>query len=49
MRQDEKESKPKKTHGEKRVRHRSRVERLQRIPKMKEGRLLHDERSWTDW
>jgi hypothetical protein len=44
MRQGEKEPKPRKTNGERRVRHRSRIERL----KVKEGRLLDHDRAWMD-
>ena len=45
----EQEPKPRKTSGERRVRHRSRVGKLQRIPKVKEGRTLDDDRAWMDW
>jgi hypothetical protein len=33
---------------ERKLRHRSRVMKLARIPKVKEGRLLDDERAWMD-
>ena len=34
---------------ERKVRHQSRVENLASMPKVKEGRLLDDDRSWRDW
>jgi hypothetical protein len=33
---------------ERKLRHKSRVQRLARIPKVKEGRTLSDERAWMD-
>jgi hypothetical protein len=42
----EQEPKPRKTNGERRERHRSRVGKLKALPKVKEGRLLDvDERA----
>jgi hypothetical protein len=44
----ENEPKPRKTNGERRVRHRSRVERLKALLKVKEGRLLDHDRAWME-
>ena len=43
------EPKAKKTNGERKVRHASRVEALKAISKVKGGRLLDDDRVWMDW
>jgi hypothetical protein len=34
---------------ERRLRHQSRVEKLAEKPKVREGRLLDDDRAWMDW
>jgi hypothetical protein len=36
------------TEKERKIRHKSRVQRLARIPKVKEGRTLSDDREWMD-
>jgi hypothetical protein len=33
---------------ERKLRHQSRVEKIKALPKVKEGRLLDDRRSWMD-
>jgi hypothetical protein len=46
------EPKARKTNGERKVRHQSRVMKVARKPKVKEGQPLDDdpdERSWLDW
>ena len=45
----ETEMKARKTNGERKVRHQSRVEKLARMPRVRQGRLLHDDRAWMDW
>jgi hypothetical protein len=47
-RKEQQEPKPRKSNGEPKVRHRSRVGKLQRIPKVKEGRTLNDQRLEMD-
>ena len=38
-----------KTLKERKIRHRSRTEKLKARPVVREGRLLDDEREWLDW
>jgi hypothetical protein len=48
-RKGETQVKARKTNGERKVRHASRVEKLAAMPKVKKGRLLDDDRAWMDW